>query len=269
MNKESWNIFNGWGFEIKKDTSYGWSVFDKMSSLINSIFETRKTILDELHRIWDVKLKVYGGEPSNINWNKFRPLKLAREEDWSDWLFFLIIESKTGFFVHDLLKPDRSNQSDLTADPAVSGREISASGYRADLILKWLNNSYTHIEVKIGDESLGKTFNTGEVMRKQHNVPQHDWSDYILLLDYQIDYWLSVSEKKDLFIQHITWNDVALSLRKSLLFSDESVTWKVWAYSYLGAVEQLLLHFKNKFNQSDIVKIDKKISIMQEALING
>ena len=46
--------------------------------------------------VWADRLADLGGEPVCQDWSRFRPLRLSREEDWSDWLAHLIETSSTG-----------------------------------------------------------------------------------------------------------------------------------------------------------------------------
>ena len=62
---------------------------------------------------------------------------------------------------------------------------------------------------------------------------------------------------------------MAIILRKSILISNESLSWKVWAYSFLGAIEQKLLYFKNKYRISDMLQIENNIIVLKEGLLNG
>jgi len=267
--ENSWHIFDNWNY---KDTNIiphcDWSIFDELSSSLSIVFTNKMNTLNNLKTKWDKKLKQYGGNTSNYNWNKFRPLRLSREEDWSDWLIYLISESKTGYFSYDLFHLYKFDVDDFSY-PLISDREISFSGHRADIVIQWRNKKYTHVEVKIGDENLSKTYSTAKKMRSFYKVPENKWYDFILLLEYQVNDWLSVVHEKGHPIQYITWNNVAISLRRSLIYSEESITWKVWAYSFLGAIEHKLLNVKNQYKVSDILHIDNTINILKEGLNNG
>ena len=105
-------------------------------------------------------------------------------------------------------------------------------------------------------------------MRKYYNTPKNKWSDFIIILESQIEDWDNIDHSKKCYIKYLTWNDVAIILRKSILISDESLSWKVWAYSFLGAIEQKLLYFKNKYKSSDILQIENNIIILKEGLVN-
>ena len=263
-----WKIFNNWSYDYQEEfPDYDWSIFDLMSSSLTMVYNAQNKTLNGLLARWDNKLKKYGGDPSNHNWNKFRPLRLSREEDWSDWLIYLISESKTGNFSKLLLSYEEFSMDDFS-EPLISDREVSSEGHRADIVLQWKNLQFSHIEVKIGDEHLGKTYGTATRMRKFYNAQKKNWNDYILLLESQLPDWESLSETKKYYIHSITWDDVALAIRQSLFNSSESVTWKVWAYSFLGAIEQRLLHLSRNFKKSEIANIDKKIFLLKEGLKN-
>ena len=265
----SWDIFKNWEYNhTEKYPKFDWSIFDILSSSLSSVFTKKMKTLGGLKTKWNKKLNQYGGEPSNYNWNKFRPLRLSREEDWSDWLIYLISESKTGYFANDLFHINKFD-ADVFSSPLISDREILYSGHRADIVIQWKNKTFTHVEVKIGDENLSKTYGTAQRMRLFYKAPENKWFDYILLLDNQVYDWLSVIQENEHPIQYITWNNLTVSLRKSLIYSEESITWKVWAYSFLGAIEQRLLHLKKEYKVSDISTIDESINILSEGLNNG
>ena len=268
MKNISWSIFDNWNYKVKeKIFSPDWHVFDSMVSTLSSFYKKKNKEFQSLYSKWDKELKLYGGEPSNFNWNNFRPLRLAREEDWSDWLTHLISESQTGYFSSYLFCIENTAQNDYS-HPSYVGREVSYKGRRADIIIKWNNDIYSHVEIKIGDENLTKTYDTAEVMRKYYNTPKNKWYDFIIILDSQIKDWNNIDNSKKCYIKYLTWNVVAIILRKSILISNESLSWKVWAYSFLGAIEQKLFYFKNKYSISDILEIENNIFILKEGLLN-
>jgi len=114
-----------------------------------------------------------------------------------------------------------------------------------------------------------KFHDTAEVMRNHYNIPKSKWYDFIILLDSQVEEWVNIDNREKYPIQYLIWNDVAIILRKSILISTETLSWKVWAYSFLGAIEQKLLNFKNNYKISDISQIEKNILILKEGLANG
>ena len=268
LNENSWDVFNHWNY--KNDSlkvKHHWEYFDELIPFHNAIVEKQYEQFFPLLDKWNIILKDLGKDPTLQNWNKFRPLRLSREEDWVDWLAFLIDTSTTGTFAKELLQiKDIRNYK----NPGKVLREDISKGYRADLIIQWKNKNYTHIEVKIGDPNLRKTFPASEVLKKKYNVNDSKWTNYILLLSSQLPEWDYIAETidSDTIIDSITWENVCISLRRALL-SNESTPWKVWAYTYLGAVEQLLIgypgHLLNK-NIKPKENLDKKILILEKSL---
>ena len=193
---------------------------------------------------------------------------MTREEDWSDLLIHLISESQTGYFSSHLFPIENITEDDYSR-PSYVGREVSYKGRRADIIIKWNNGIYSHVEIKIGDENLTKTYDTAEVMRSYYRVPKSKWHDFIIILESQVEDWVNIDNSKKYHIKYLTWNNVAIILRKSILISNEPLSWKVWAYSFLEAIEQKLLYFKDKYSISDILEIENNIFILKEGLLNG
>ncbi|GAH28166.1 unnamed protein product, partial [marine sediment metagenome] len=91
MKNKSWSIFDNWNYKVTEKIFYpDWHIFDSMVSTLSLFYKKRYKEFQSLFGRWDKELKLYGGEPSNFNWHNFRPLRLTREEDWSDWLIYLI-----------------------------------------------------------------------------------------------------------------------------------------------------------------------------------
>ncbi|PIP77875.1 MAG: hypothetical protein COW85_06720 [Ignavibacteria bacterium CG22_combo_CG10-13_8_21_14_all_37_15] len=262
----SWKIFDRWNISTKKSSSV-WYDFDQLIPFYNQIVESQFQKLYPLLEKWNHILSEYGGDPTNENWEKFRPLRLSREEDWSDWLAFLLENSKTGTFAKHLFKIQNIEALNYSKPAYVTREEIS-SNYRSDIIIKWKNEIYTHIEVKTGDMSLSKTFETSESFRNKHSVNKNNWYNYILLMSNQIPDWEKIIEltAKSIEIKSITWEDVSISLRKSL-FSEESIVWKTWAITFIGAIEQLLIGFQGYLVlHKPREQVEIKIDILEKGL---
>jgi len=266
----SWNVFDTWSFEKEvNNTSFKWLVFDELFPLHNIVVEKQFKKLEPLLDQWNKKFEALGGDPTFINWDNFRPLRLTREEDWADWLAYLIESDDKGYFAEELLKETTSTNF---ISPKRVLREDPCKGYRADLIIEWQNNNFTHIEVKIGDPNLKKTYPTSEVFQNKFKVSDDKWTNYILLLSGQLSEWEAISERIDstVNIHAITWQDISIALRKSLL-RDVRLVWKAWAYAYLGAVEQILIGFSGyKLNKeiSPRENLDDKIYILEKSISN-
>ena len=183
----SWNIFNDWHPPKEKDT-LSWEVFDVLFPLYRNILKKKYSKLNSLLKDWDSRLKDLGGDPTHFNWDTFRPLRLSREEDWSDWLSCLIATSERGILSKTIFTIDGFKTKDY-ASPSSVEREVIYENYRADIIIKWKNYHFSHLEVKIGDEQLQKTLDTGEKLREKYSADETKWTNYILLLRQQKMLW--------------------------------------------------------------------------------
>lgn len=269
-----WRVFDDWALPLAEDEPLpNWNVFDDMLSACNSVLQVFHTDLDKLLVEWDhLLLAEFGGDPTRQDWRNFRPLRLSREEDWSDWLAYLIERSEAGVFSHCLFG-DSMMRSAYTR-PRVE-REKMVDEYRADIIVRWSNNTFAHVEVKIGDRDLSKTFPTSKAM--MDNQPQAGWANYILLLSWQIPEWEEVKEKAaqdeqgepPVKVLTLTWEDVCVALRRGLR-SNENIQWKAFAYNMVGAIEQLLIEYPGHMHgQSPIENtVEAKIQILRKGLKN-
>jgi hypothetical protein len=225
----------------------------------------KKEILRRLE-VWNEKLETFGGDPSFLNWRRFRPLQMDREEDWSDWLAHLFEKSKKGFFSRVLF----GLSSPREGDKVIVDRETGHDGYRADLVIKWGNGNHLHVEVKIGDPNLEKTYGTAQKMKEYYHGSWTSWANFILLLDSQVSQWIEIKNAGAEIIDYRTWGNVAIALRRSLLFSNESILWKSWAYALLGAIEQILLNHPyidaDKKEIQNNYFLDSMLTVLKEGL---
>lgn len=210
--------------------------------------DSLKRVEPELQRLsgeWREALSPLG-EISEVDWRLFRALPLERELAWSDWLAHLIERSETGEFARRLF----GGHPDLpvtVGQPTVRREVLTGDGTRiADLLIEW-KVAVAHVEVKVGDSSFVKTFDTAEKLlrdeRAEHGALRA-WVDFILLPPSDLDRWLDIAEKhrgSRAEIKPLTWRDVAVALRAVLRNAKESLPWRAWAHSFCGAVEQRLL----------------------------
>src|SRR5690606_34208801 len=95
----------------------------------------------------------------DTDWSHFRPLRVDREEDWSDWLQHFIATSEHGHFARFALPRCGFGEASAWARPEVT-REDATESRRADLVVRWRNGQRCHVEVKVGDQHLSKTVDT-------------------------------------------------------------------------------------------------------------
>lgn len=267
---DAWSIFDDWLLPDEVENSrHDWNVFGDLvaayQTLVDSLYEDFNPLLER----WDEQLADLGGDPTREDWAAFRPLRLTREEDWSDWLAHLLATSETGVFANSVLGIAEFAPPDYARPRAVE-REVSCAGYRADVIVTWQNGCRTHVEVKVGDENLSKTFKTCAVLRDSYLAPKEDWTDFILLLANQLPHWERVRdyETHESRIETVVWDDVCIGLRKGLL-ATEGVTWKVFARSFLGAIEQLLVGFPgHRLDNKPREGLGDKIRILSDGIGN-
>jgi len=286
MSKEnhppSWSIFNNW--QQPEVILPEWATLDSWFNYGQEALLKDKTELINLLNKSDNFLSNYSGDPASHDWHNFRPFKINREEDWSDWLATLI-EKSSGYFNKTLFHTLKFSIEDYF-NPKVEREDMTEDRYRADIVILWRNKHATHLEVKVGDPHLEKTFDTSYALRKKyHNIPSKNWSDYVLILEEQKYDWDQVVYSKqqyfsDLDIICVSWSDVSIFLRNCLYASStsnslETVFWQSWAYAFIGIIEQRLLNFitKNqlftsKVNINFLSKLNKQIKLMEETL-NG
>jgi len=219
-----------------------WTIFDVLIKKVHELLEEQWVRDAAIVAAWDERLRDYGGDPCHRDWDKFRPLRLEREEDWSDWLAHLLENSRTGKLAWEIFQNAiETKQADL-AEPEVQREFSTPDGTRrADLLIEWKNGLVTHIEVKIWDENFEKTFETAKKLRLK--LPK--LTNFILIPKESLPKWRDIEGKQAqdsaVTISTITWNNVAVALRKDLWVGKEDISWMAWAYSFFGAIEQKLL----------------------------
>ncbi len=199
--------------------------------------------LESLLATWDARLGDLGGDPGRDDWTRFRPLRLSREEDWSDWLGHLLEHARSGRFPARLF--GASVQEAERWQVARAEREVTAEGYRADLVVRFRDGDWIHVEVKTGDQDLEKTPGTGAALQRLDT--RRCRANFLLLPDHDARRRSAELEEFRAAdgIATRTWGQVARALRNGLSEADaETASWRVWARAFLGAVEQRLLGFR-------------------------
>ena len=216
-----------------------------------------------LERRWEHKLKVFGGDLSTLDWSEFRPLRLSREEDWSDWLAWLLKTSTTGDLAKTLFGEQVNRPAfvlklpDVKREPATKNRHR-----RGDILVTWKSAGIAvNIEVKVGDEQFEKTFDTAKELKKEN--PANQWYDFILMPDESLPEWetVTIGYVDKTSIKVILWRDVVRGLRSCLWQENELLVWRVWAWTFCSAIEERVLCLsKPKLLRTDVGKLQMSLS---------
>ncbi|BDG08593.1 hypothetical protein [Anaeromyxobacter paludicola] len=231
-----------WAFlrRFRVETEASWRSLHHWITSATAALEDIQRELDELERRWAEALAPLD-EVSAIDWRNFRPLRLGREEAWSDWLAHLLEQSATGELARCFLGTEFAVAD--TRRPNVLREVRTANGERrADLVIEWKSGEVLHIEVKTGDQDFDKTFETADLLSAKYGSGR-TWTDAILLPPEDEGRWHQAAEKvaNPRQIRTLTWRGVAVGARRALLESKESTSWRAWAQSFCGAVEQRIL----------------------------
>lgn len=246
----SWDFLNSFFCPTDSRMTQRWQAADDLFAAARPLVSEQLSRILALADEWDCQLQYLGGDPIFQNWESFRPMRLSREEDWTDWLSHLCSES-TGPFLSILF--------DLERTPKVleaRREELSSSGARrADLVLVCDEGAAFHIEVKVADRNFAKTPETARAMKakfEHHCGSNGHWRDYILLPDTDIELWaatLGNLQQKDASFAKtmgvLPWSRVDTAIRMSLWSKSEGVSWSTWAAAFCGNIEQKLLGFRH------------------------
>lgn len=266
----SWSNFDDWHLSPNNaPTAPDWSAVDGMVDSFKHYCQRVQVDVSATLAKWDNLLSWLGGDPIRVDWTTFRPLRLYREEDWSDWFSFLLASSKTGVTAHYLFGQS-TGHPDAFAQPPRVERETSADQFRGDVLIWWSDGCVTHIEIKIGDPNLRKTYDTAEHLENRFRGSNRRWMDFIVLLPLQRAEWdaieLAATTKRSIHCR--TWEDVSIGLRRGIL-SDQSILWKSFARAFIGAIEQTLLQFRNpRANGIPEMTVENHLRVLREGQCN-
>ncbi|MBK9240538.1 MAG: hypothetical protein IPL75_09820 [Acidobacteria bacterium] len=241
-NVRDWSAFDDFTRPVETNLM-SWVGVNEWAAAIEKHLGVERDWLGQRRAQSDELLADLGGDPTASDWTSFLPLRRDREEDWSDWLAQLLMESNTGQLAVALFGSFEGRGPESYVRPDIH-REVLHEGYRADLVIQWPDSSYTHVEVKVGDPNLGKTFETAHKMQRRFTSLARR-SDVVLLLPTQEDAWSAacgVQPGMHDRVHCLSWHHVAKALRRALpLDVGESTRWRVWAHAFCGAIEQDLL----------------------------
>lgn len=206
-SEQNWALIDQWS-ALLPDVS--WSAIDGFLAEAETVLADLRNRLRPLLSYWDATLAPLGGDPCRVDWKCFRPLRLGREEDWSDWLAHLL-DTQTVNLAATLFGNDGDRVlSWCREDPTDDGRR------RADLTIEWSANSHSHVEVKVGDSNYAKTFDTAACLERDR---KGSWTHFILLREVDLEAWQNEADKPRHAAPRVdsrTWTEVAIRLREVL-----------------------------------------------------
>jgi len=261
----TWAIFDGFEAPIRKLT---WSPLTDLIELGQAHAHRQCAELPDLLAEWNRQLAYLDGDPSHLDWQAFRPLRTAREEHWSDWLHHFLSTSGTGHLAHQLFTHSGFEGTKECMSPTVTREEVSEDR-RADLVIEWNKSKYSQLEVKVGDLNFEKTYDTALRLQQKYPGPAR-WTHYLLVPREDEGQWHPVDDPALPTVHIVTWDDVAIALRRSLRLRLESHHWLAWAYGFCGLIEQKLLGLPRTaaslVSVSDMARRVRQISIMKRGL---
>jgi hypothetical protein len=234
--RASWSFLDGWSTPVPIPS---WSQTEPWVASLQELAAEERRRVARLRAEWDRDLEDLGGDPTAVDWSTFRPLRRDREEDWSDWLAQLVGDSADGAFASYLFGTAERRAQEHYVPESVE-REYAVEDRRADLVFRWADGRYTHVEVKVGDPHLEKTPDTCDKVRRDLGC---EGTDFVLILPEQENAWRDLRESTPACakIHMLTWRDVSRALRRTLLEAHESIRWRVWAHALCGTIEDDLL----------------------------
>lgn len=234
----SWSFLETFRAPIDVETeTANWAGATDLAGTARKVADEARAVVDRLLARSEQLMAEIGRDPSRSDWSRFRPLRLQREEDWSDWLAFLIETSSSGFGTF-LLGRAHSEER-----PFVVREDTAADvGRRGDLTIFWSSTDASSLEVKLWDDGFLKTEVTAAGLETKHPTVR-SWTHHILLPAEQVaDFDAECGP--DSQIRVLVWDDMAVSIRRSLVAKQEGVVWRSFASAFCGAIEQTLLGIK-------------------------
>jgi hypothetical protein len=247
----SWKFLRTFNLKRSLRTGPSWAPIVQMVYKAHEALAPAKGEYNRLYTAWQNKLQSLGGDPSAQVLENFRPLRLSREEDWSDWLAWLLEKSETGVLAETLFGSVMDCDAASLKLPRVKREEPSEDQERrADLVVKWKSGKAADIEVKVGDRQFGKTLETAAKLKSQHH--------FILITEDLLPDWSDIEsdhvrEAHKGQINVILWSHVVRGLRRCLWEGRESLAWRAWAWTFCGAIEQKLLGLRRPVQQQSEV----------------
>jgi hypothetical protein len=250
----SWDVFADL---IKLRPQWRWESIHRLIGLSQLALIPRIQECEALQSQWVEKLRPVCGEQATLDWSRFRPLRLSREEDWSDWLAWLLEASNTGVLAKTIFEVELDWSVEIFIRPSVR-REVIADDRRADIVARWGTGKFSQIEVKLWDKNFAKTYDTSQKLRSPDIRPQAEWWNFILIPREAMEAWKATPNvTPNLEVKAIYWDDVVRGLRRCLWSEIETVFWRAWAWTFSCAIEREILGLRplGKVENSSVFKM--------------
>lgn len=262
----TWSVFDRF---VRPRPPRGWGRLATWIDHGRAYGEARRGALRSLVAEWDAHLKPIGGEPTLTDWSTFRPLRMHREEAWSDWLAQFIETSASGVLASLMLRRVGFSREEHYARPNRVTREEVVGDRRPDLVIEWSAGAMTQVEVKVGDTQFHKTVDTAHALERAY--PGRSWTHFLLVPPAHASLAADACEPSGIHV--ITWEDITVALRHALWRGVEDVRWRTWAVGFCGVIEQCLLEHPRMASTDgllrDIPGCWRQMAIMTRARSNG
>lgn len=250
----TWSFVARW--RCPPDPVLTWRSLGRLVELHHRVERVDLARLEAMLDRWHSRLAISGGDPSETNWSGFRPLRLSREEDWSDWLQHLLAHPDGRVFARKLLGATERDSVDSVE------REVRVAARRADLVVHFASGCHAQLEVKVGDRAFAKTVDTARALE---SVVPGRWRHMVIVPPDDLESARLETASSEPIVDVLSWRRVVVLLRASLLALDTSVTWRVWATAFCGAVEQRLLSLPVRAPRLEASLARPLLSILEEA----
>lgn len=263
MGVRGWSSFEWWVPAATKSqtvsrTAQSWASLVELDEITRRYLEGQLAEYPSVLAVWNERMAHLDHDSSSHDWLRFRPLRISREEDWSDWLAYLIEAAPNQLFARALFSHE------IPTGPFIVEREVVAGQRRADLVIRWTGCA-THLEVKVGDDHFEKMNETALLLEAKAPGP---WTHYPLLPAEDLALAQDAIENASVEIKAMDWSQVALALRRALLQESNSLRWRAFAHAFCGAIEQHLLGCPGGAvnTLAKLAAREKQLRIMKEAL---
>lgn len=252
-------LADNFGLDDWMDLDIWWETY--ISQQYGSVTELHE-LLSDLASVWDNSESRFDYDPLTVNWRSDTaangPLRANQEENWSQWLSFLI-HSNSGDFLKQLFgkevgeRPESVQREVYFFDPSRRDR-------RVDILIEF-DTVGISIEVKLDDEIYEKTPHTAELVERDDS---RKWTHVLLLpktkrpqlratFSSQLD---ESGDRPSIHSAHSTnisvvyWRDISQALRRTLLTCNNLAPhWEASAYLFITLIEQKILNFRPSLDE--------------------